>query len=74
MTSGMVEEIMVREGEFVYEWEPLFSIKTKTGALIKVKLGASGKITTIKVSPGEQVITDMTLAILEEDIKPSGCD
>lgn len=65
---------MVNEGEFVYEWQPLFVIKTSFGTIQKVELGISGVIAKLQVKPGDQVISDMTLAILEEDNKPAPSD
>ncbi|WP_209125048.1 hypothetical protein [Alkalihalobacillus sp. BA299] len=74
VSTGTVEKVMVNEGEFVYEWEPLFLIKTVNGLTKKVELGVSGVIKMIKVKSGDEVISDMTLAVLEEDTKPTGCD
>ncbi|MDE5413269.1 hypothetical protein [Alkalihalobacterium chitinilyticum] len=73
-SNGVVEEVLINEGEYVYEWEPLFLIKSQNGNLKKVELGVSGKINSIRVIPGEKILSDMTLAVVEEDDLPRGCD
>ncbi|MED3645790.1 hypothetical protein P4475_02930 [Halalkalibacterium halodurans] len=73
-STGVVQKVLVREGDYVHEWEPLFLIETNGGAMKKVELGVRGFISTVKVAPGDQVISDMTLAIVEEDRKPAPCD
>ncbi|MFC0558395.1 hypothetical protein [Halalkalibacter alkalisediminis] len=74
LSDGIVEKVCVHEGAFVYEWEPLFFIRTPNGAVKKVELGASGIVSKVHVTQGERVCIQMTLAVLEEDTSPTGCD
>ncbi|MDT8861862.1 hypothetical protein N0O92_16740 [Alkalihalobacillus sp. MEB130] len=74
MSAGTIDRVFVSEGDYVYEWEPLFQLKTNEGVLKKVEMGVGGKIISLHVKPGDRVIHDMTLAILREDDQPSGCD
>jgi pyruvate/2-oxoglutarate dehydrogenase complex dihydrolipoamide acyltransferase (E2) component len=72
--DGIVEKTLVNEGAFVYEWESLFQITTPNGITKEVKIGVSGFISKVNVTRGDRVISNMTLAILEEDTFPTGCD
>ncbi|WP_332692190.1 hypothetical protein [Halalkalibacter lacteus] len=72
--DGTIDQVFVNEGDYVYEWEPLFQLKTNEGVLKKVEMGVGGNILSLNVKPGDRVIHDMTLAILKEDDQPSGCD
>ncbi|UOE93559.1 hypothetical protein [Alkalihalobacillus sp. LMS39] len=74
LANGTVEKILVTEGSFVYEWEPLFLIRTKNGTSYEVKIGASGVISKVNVHEGDSIISDYTLAVLKEDAQPVGCD
>jgi pyruvate/2-oxoglutarate dehydrogenase complex dihydrolipoamide acyltransferase (E2) component len=74
VSDGTVDQVFVNEGDYVYEWEPLFQLKTNEGVLKKVEMGVGGNILSLNVKPGDRVINDMTLAILKEDNLPSGCD
>lgn len=74
LCDGIVEKRFITEGAFVYEWEPLFHIKTSNGVTKKIEIGVSGFIDKIYVTPGDSVRSNMTLAILKEDTFPSGCD
>jgi biotin carboxyl carrier protein len=74
LADGIVEEVFIKEGNFVYEWEPLFLIKTPNGTIRKVEQGVSGIISRVNVKPGDNVFSMMTLAVIEEDLLPSGCD
>ncbi|WP_227935226.1 hypothetical protein [Alkalihalobacillus deserti] len=74
LSDGVVEKVFVSEGSFVYEWEPLFLIKTANGTIKKVELGASGIVSKVHVTLGERVCTQMTLAVLKEDTRPTGSD
>ncbi len=67
-SSGVVEKVMVNEGEYVHDWEPLFLIKSSSGTVNKVELGLSGFISNVKVKRGDQVISNMTLAITIIDL------
>ncbi|WP_088102744.1 hypothetical protein [Halalkalibacter urbisdiaboli] len=72
--DGVIEKVLIREGMFVHEWEPLFLIRTMNGSQQKIEIGVSGEIGIVKVLEGEPVCLNMTLAILKEDTLPTGCD
>ncbi|WP_227937941.1 hypothetical protein [Alkalihalobacillus deserti] len=74
VSNGTIDQVFVNEGDYVYEWEPLFLLKTNEGVLKKIEMGVGGNILSLNVKPGDKVIHDMTLAILREDDLPSGCD
>lgn len=73
-SDGLIEEVFIKEGNFVYEWEPLFLIKAPNGTMSKVEFGVSGIISKVNVQQGDSVFSAMTLAVLKEDNQPSGCD
>lgn len=71
--SGTIASVLVNENEYVYEWEPLFIIlDNKVSKIIEV--GMSGKISSIKVKPGDIVVSGMTLAVIKEEGLPCGSD
>ncbi|WP_209124137.1 hypothetical protein [Alkalihalobacillus sp. BA299] len=72
--EGVVEEIFIEQGSFVYEWEPLFLIKAKDGKCHKIQMSSSGYISTLNVEVEQQVSINSELAILQEDCLPCGCD
>ncbi|MFC0558960.1 hypothetical protein [Halalkalibacter alkalisediminis] len=72
--NGTIDKVFVNEGAYVHEWEPLFLLKTNEGVLKKIELGVGGNVFSLNVKPGDRVIHDMALAILKEDVLPSGCD
>jgi biotin carboxyl carrier protein len=73
-SAGIVEKVLINVGAYVYEWEPLFLIKTQNGLTKKIELGASGIVSQVNVAQGDQVCSAMTLAILQEDALPTGSD
>ncbi|SDI38832.1 hypothetical protein [Alteribacillus bidgolensis] len=74
ITNGIVEKVFVSQDSFVYEWEPLFIIKTSNDTLLKIQVGVSGTISKVCVHPGDEVFTDLSLAVLKEDLLPTGSD
>ncbi|SDH77099.1 Biotin-requiring enzyme [Alteribacillus persepolensis] len=72
--QGKIAEVYVKPLEYVYEWEPLFTIQTENGSLAKVHVGASGIIKDIHVTAGETIKADTVLAVIEDDLKLSGSD
>ncbi|WP_209121922.1 hypothetical protein [Alkalihalobacillus sp. BA299] len=72
--NGVVEEVFVHRGSYVYEWEPLFLIKTLDGSTKIVQVNTSGDIEILKVKKGDHVTIESELAILQEDFLPTGCD
>jgi pyruvate/2-oxoglutarate dehydrogenase complex dihydrolipoamide acyltransferase (E2) component len=72
--SGTVERVLTKESNHVYEWEKLFLIKTNSGALEEVSIGISGFITSLNVKEGHEVDSQTVLAILQDDLLPTGSD
>ncbi|RBW67274.1 biotin/lipoyl-containing protein [Bacillus taeanensis] len=70
---GEVEEVYVKLGAHVYEWETLFAIKT-VEQIEEVSIGVSGKILKLTIQKGDIVKPDMILAELEDDFVISGSD
>ncbi|RBW67266.1 biotin/lipoyl-containing protein [Bacillus taeanensis] len=70
---GKVEEVYVKLGAYVYEWEKLFVIRT-TEQIEEVSIGISGKISKLNIQKGDIVNPDMILAELEDDFVISGSD
>lgn len=71
---GKVEKVSVKDEARIYEWEPLFTIKTDTGYLETIQTGVSGKIESLEVQEGDEVIPGMVLAFIKEDIFVTGSD
>jgi acetyl/propionyl-CoA carboxylase alpha subunit len=71
---GTVERIFTEESNHVYEWEKLFLIKTNSGALEEISIGISGFITSLNVKEGHEVDLQTVLAILQDDLLPTGSD
>jgi biotin carboxyl carrier protein len=71
---GNVEKISIKNNERIYEWEPLFIIKSAEGTIEMVQTGVSGKIESLEVQVGDQVIPGMVLAYIKEDLYVTGSD
>jgi acetyl/propionyl-CoA carboxylase alpha subunit len=71
---GVIEEVIVDFSDYVYEWEPLFLIKTVVGNYETVRISVSGHITGLEVKKGDVVTPNMTLAWLKDDFIVSGSD
>lgn len=71
---GLVETVDVIHDAYVYEWETTFTIKKQEGSIEHVTLGISGKVVSIEVEQGDEVIPGMVLAYLEEDLAITGSD
>jgi biotin carboxyl carrier protein len=70
--SGKVEKIAVKKADRIYEWEALFTIQSDAGALEIVQTGVSGKIDSLEVQEGDNVIPGMVLAYIKEDLFITG--
>ncbi|MBN8233753.1 hypothetical protein JF544_00770 [Halobacillus kuroshimensis] len=70
---GEVTEILVQNGEYVYEWEPLFVIK-RDGTESEVAVGISGSLKKLYIKKGDKVSPATLLAEMEDDMIISGSD
>ncbi|MGG3468236.1 hypothetical protein ABES02_12230 [Neobacillus pocheonensis] len=71
---GRVEKISIQNDERIYEWEPLFMIKTDDGHVEMIQTGVSGEIESLEVQEGDDVIPGMVLAYIKEDLYVTGSD
>jgi biotin carboxyl carrier protein len=71
---GKVEKIAIRNTERIYEWEPLFIIKTPAGTIERIQTGQSGEVESLEVQEGDYVIPGMVLAYIKEDLFVTGSD
>ncbi|RBW70881.1 hypothetical protein [Bacillus taeanensis] len=71
---GIVEKILVESTSHIYEWEPLFLIKTLTGEYKTVAVAVSGYITSLEVKQGDLVHFNTPLALLQDDLLVTGSD
>ncbi|MEH6938087.1 hypothetical protein V7056_09525 [Bacillus sp. JJ664] len=71
---GIVEETPINENSRIYEWEPLFYIKTSDGLTKIIHQGISGEVVSLEVTNGDQVVPGMVLAYVKEDLYVSGSD
>ncbi|WP_236719626.1 hypothetical protein [Neobacillus mesonae] len=71
---GRVESIPVKNSARIYEWEPLFTIRREDGSYEMVQTSLSGKIESIEVQEGDDVIPGMVLAYVKEDLFVTGSD
>jgi biotin carboxyl carrier protein len=71
---GTIEKISIEENSRIYEWEPLFIIKTMNGDTQVIRVGLSGEVKSLEVAKGDEVIPGMVLAYIKEDLLLSGSD
>ncbi len=71
---GRVEKVTVRSESRIYEWEPLFIIKTEDGKIEMIQTGVSGEVESLEVQEGDSVIPGMVLAYIKEDLFVTGSD
>lgn len=72
--NGIIRDISIENHSRIYEWEPLFTIKTCSGSLETVIIGVSGVVHSLEVQKGDRVIPGMVLAFIKEDVNPNGSD
>ena len=65
---GTVEKISINKNARIYEWEPLFYVKTFDGDIEVIKMGITGEVQSLEVQEGDQVIPGMVLAYIKEEI------
>lgn len=71
---GTVEMVSINNDSRIYEWEPLFQIKTVEGKVELVQTGLSGEVESLEVQEGDYVIPGMVLAFIKEDAFVTGSD
>ncbi len=71
---GTVEKISIKSTDRIYEWDTLFLVKSDGGTIEMVQTNASGKIESIEVQEGDNVIPGMVLAYIKEDSFVTGSD
>ncbi|RBW69557.1 hypothetical protein DS031_11495 [Bacillus taeanensis] len=71
---GVIEEVTVDFNSYVYEWEPLFLIKTVVGSYETVQISVSGHVTGLEAKKGDIVTPNMILAWVQDDLIVSGSD
>lgn len=71
---GTIEKVSINQDSRVYEWEPLFYVKTIDGGTEIIKMGVSGEVQSLEVQEGDQVIPGMVLAYIKEEMVISASD
>jgi biotin carboxyl carrier protein len=71
---GKVEKVSIESGSRIYEWETLFLIKTEKSKVETIQTSVSGKIESLEVYEGDNVIPGMVLAYIREDLYVTGSD
>ncbi|MGG0185918.1 hypothetical protein [Bacillus rhizoplanae] len=72
--NGVVEEVLINETSYVYEWEKLLIIRNNKGLLEEVAVGISGNILSVDVVVGQEVDTNTVLCKLKDDFLITGCE
>ncbi|HWO96356.1 MAG TPA: hypothetical protein VNM45_08490 [Bacillus sp. (in: firmicutes)] len=65
---GTIEKISINKSSRIYEWEPLFYVKTFDGGTEVIRMGITGEVQSLEVQEGDQVIPGMVLAYIKEEI------
>ncbi|XRG77917.1 hypothetical protein V5E38_19155 [Rossellomorea sp. GAMAL-10_SWC] len=71
---GTVEETAIQKDSRIYEWEPLFFIKTTDGITKVIHQGISGEVVSLEVSNGDKIVPGMVLAYVKEDLFVTASD
>jgi hypothetical protein len=71
---GIIEEAAIEKDSRIYEWEPLFYIRTSEGMTKIIHQGISGEVVSLEVSKGDKVVPGMVLAFVKEDLFVSASD
>lgn len=69
-----MEEVLIDPNSFIYEWEKLFTIRKTNGELETIRVGFGGRVSSLEVETGDQVIKGMVLALIKEELLASGTD
>ncbi len=65
---------MIDPNSCIYEWERLFTIRKTDGELETIRVGFGGRVSSLEVEKGDQVIKGMVLALIKEELLASGSD
>ncbi|MEI4803307.1 MULTISPECIES: hypothetical protein [unclassified Bacillus (in: firmicutes)] len=72
--NGVVEEVLINEKSYVYEWEKLLIIRNNKGILEEAAVGISGNVLSVDVVVGQEVDTNTVLCKVEDDLLITGCE
>ncbi|MFI8708496.1 hypothetical protein ACIGHG_15785 [Bacillus sp. NPDC077411] len=72
--NGVVEEVLINEKSYVYEWEKLLIIRNNKGILEEAAVGISGNVLSVDVVVGQEVDTNTILCKVEDDLLITGCE
>ncbi|SFD62036.1 hypothetical protein SAMN04488168_1597 [Bacillus sp. 491mf] len=72
--NGVVEEVLINEKSYVYEWEKLLIIRNNNGILEEAAVGISGNVLSVDVVVGQEVDMNMVLCKVEDDLLITGCE
>lgn len=72
--NGVVEEVLINENSYVYEWEKLLIIRNNNGILEEVAVGISGNVLSVDVVLGQEVDMNTVLCKVEDDLLITGCE
>ncbi|MDV2684091.1 hypothetical protein RYX56_06885 [Alkalihalophilus lindianensis] len=64
---GVVEEICIQQGSLISEGGSLFYIRIQDDTIASISIGINGRVQSIEVSKGEDVIPGMVLACVETE-------
>ncbi|ENQ3108460.1 hypothetical protein ACEOWJ_004608 [Bacillus cereus] len=72
--NGVVEEVLINENSYVYEWEKLLIIRNNNGILEEAVVGISGNVLSVDVVVGQEVDMNTVLCKVEDDLLITGCE
>lgn len=64
---GTIKAIPIQENAKITEWQPLFIIQTLDGENKTIAIGISGRVQSIEVQEGDEVIPGMVLTYIREE-------
>ncbi|MFS0863993.1 hypothetical protein [Fredinandcohnia sp. 179-A 10B2 NHS] len=64
---GVIKEIPIKEKSKIGEREPLFIIQTLNGENKAITVGINGRVHSIEVQIGDEVIPGMVLTYIKDD-------
>lgn len=71
--NGVIRQVFVAEGAYVYEWEKLLVIDSEEGKQYSLTVGASG-IVKLDVPVGSKIQQNSVLGYIRDDLVISGSD
>ena len=72
--EGTVNEILMKEKAYFYEWETILTIRTLSGEIKDVSVPFSGSVVELLVKTGDKIAINTRLASLQDDLLVTGCD